>query len=92
MAIDQKPQPLVQLLAALDAEGIRFMLAGMSDCKPPRGSGGNDRRGHLDRAAFAPIPARHQRVTKPQRNAADEAYGGPVLPLTPHFTFCTFRF
>jgi hypothetical protein len=30
MAIGPKPQPLVQLLAALEAEGIRFMLAGMS--------------------------------------------------------------
>lgn len=30
MAIGAEPQPLVQLLAALEAEGIRFMLAGMS--------------------------------------------------------------
>ena len=30
MAIGPKPQPLVQLLATLQAEGIRFMLAGMS--------------------------------------------------------------
>jgi hypothetical protein len=30
MAIGAQPQPLVQLLTALQAEGIRFMLAGMS--------------------------------------------------------------
>jgi hypothetical protein len=30
MAISAKPQPLVQLLTALQAEGIRFILAGMS--------------------------------------------------------------
>jgi len=30
MAIGAQPQPLVQLLTALQAEDIRFMLAGMS--------------------------------------------------------------
>jgi hypothetical protein len=30
MAIDSKPQPLVQLFAALQAEGIEFLVAGMS--------------------------------------------------------------
>jgi hypothetical protein len=30
MAIDSEPQPIVQLFAALQAEGIKFIVAGMS--------------------------------------------------------------